>query len=318
MGNLKSKYTQFIAKITGHSTSIILFVLFVLIFFFSITSDSFLTYNNFFNLFRSTSINGVIAVGMTFVILTGGIDLSVGAVVGLAGVLSTLAIKGGIPIPIAITLALISSVFIGIINGLVIHYGKVPPFIATLGSMTIVRGLVKLISDAKMITGLDDNFKSFAINKFLSLPNLFWVWFFVILISIFILSKTIFGRNIYAIGSNLEAARMSGINIPINIIGVYSVSSLLSGIAGIMLATRLASGVPLAGIGYELDAIASTVVGGTSLLGAQGGVMGTVIGSFLIATIRNGGVLIGLNPFILEILVGLLIVIAVIMQRKRS
>lgn len=315
--NIKSVRGIVSTKSKGSQSAVITVasVLAVLMIYLSFSSKVFLTYDNLFNLFRSTSIYGVIAIGMTFVILTGGIDLSVGSVVGLTSILATMMIKSGMPISISVLIALLAGILVGVINGIIIHYGKVPPFIATLGSMTVVRGLIKLVSDAKMITGLPEAFTEFALNRFLWIPNLFWIWIFVILISAFILSRTIFGRNVYAIGSNEESSRLSGINISRNIIYVYGTSALLSGIAGIMLASRLSSGIPTSGSGYELDAIAATVVGGTALSGAKGGVIGTVLGSILLATIRNGGVLLGINPFILEVTIGLLIVFAVIAQR---
>ncbi len=297
------------------SVIVVAVVLAVLMVYLSFSSEVFLTYNNMFNLFRSTSIYGVIAIGMTFVILTGGIDLSVGSVVGLTSILTTMMIKNGMPIAVSIFIAMASGITVGIINGLIIHYGKVPPFIATLGSMTVVRGLIKLVSDAKMITGLPKEFSNFALKATLGLPNLFWIWLAAIILSWFVLTRTIYGRSVYAIGSNEESARLSGISISRNIIYVYATSALLSGLAGIMLASRLSSGIPTAGTGYELDAIAATVVGGTALTGARGGVVGTFLGSILLATIRNGGVLLGINPFILEVIIGLLIVFSVIAQR---
>lgn len=316
---ISDKALQFFRKRksnSGKSSAIVvLIVLVALMIYLSFSSDVFLTYNNMFNLFRSTSIYGVIAIGMTFVILTGGIDLSVGSVVGLTSILSTMMIKSGLPISVSITFAIMAGISVGVVNGIIIHFGKVPPFIATLGSMTVVRGLIKLVSDAKMITGLPKPFTDFALKATLGLPNLFWIWLLVITLSWFILSRTIYGRNVYAIGSNEESARLSGINISRNIIYVYATSALLSGLAGIMLASRLSSGIPTAGSGYELDAIAATVVGGTALTGAKGGVLGTFLGSILLATIRNGGVLLGINPFILEVIIGLLIVFAVIAQR---
>ena len=297
------------------SVFVVAVVLVVLMVFMTVSSDVFLTYNNLFNLFRSTSIYGVIAIGMTFVILTGGIDLSVGSVVGLTSILATMMIKNGQPIAVSIIIAMIVGILVGVINGIIIHYGRVPPFIATLGSMTVVRGLIKLVSDAKMITGLPKEFSDFALKATVGIPNLFWLWLAAILLSWFVLTRTIYGRNVYAIGSNEESARLSGISISRNIIYVYATSAFLSGLAGIMLASRLASGIPTAGTGYELDAIAATVVGGTALTGARGGVVGTFLGSILLATIRNGGVLLGINPFILEVIIGLLIVFAVIAQR---
>lgn len=317
MENIKAVSRKLLNKSKNSQSSVatVTVVLAVLMIYLSFSSDVFLTYDNMFNLFRSTSIYGVIAIGMTFVVLTGGIDLSVGSVVGLTSILTTMMLKSEVAIGWSVLVALLAGILVGVVNGMIIHYGKVPPFIATLGSMTVVRGLIKLASDAKMVTGLSETFITFALNKFLGIPNLLWIWIFVILVSWFVLSRTIFGRNVYAIGSNEESARLSGISISRNIIYVYGTSALLSGIAGIMLASRLASGIPTAGSGYELDAIAATVVGGTALTGAKGGVIGTVLGSILLATIRNGGVLLGINPFILEVLIGLLIVFAVVAQR---
>ncbi len=319
MNYIKSIQAIIFGKTGGRQTSgiTVAVVLAIMMIYLSFSSDVFMTRDNMFNLFRSTSIYGVIAIGMTFVILTGGIDLSVGSVVGLTGILTAMMMKNDLPIAVSVVFALTAGAVVGVVNGLIIHFGKVPPFIATLGSMTVVRGLIKLVSDAKMITGLPERFKYFALNKdsIIGISNLFWIWIIVIALSWFILSRTVFGRNIYAIGSNEESARLSGISISRNIIYVYGTSALLSGIAGIMLASRLASGIPTAGSGYELDAIAATVVGGTALTGAKGGVIGTVLGSILLATIRNGGVLLGINPFILEVIIGLLIVLAVIAQR---
>ncbi|MDC7235477.1 MAG: ABC transporter permease [Spirochaetales bacterium] len=316
--SITNKINQTLKRSRNSSRSsviIVAVVLVVLMFYLALSSEVFLSYGNLFNLFRSTSIYGVIAIGMTFVILTGGIDLSVGSVVGLTSILTTMMIKNGMPLFLSIVIAMAAAVTVGILNGIIIHFGKVPPFIATLGSMTVVRGMIKLISDAKMITGLPKEFSDFALKASLGLPNLFWIWLLVILVSWFILTRTIYGRNVYAIGSNEESARLSGISISRNIVYVYATSAFLSGLAGIMLASRLASGIPTAGSGYELDAIAATVVGGTALTGAKGGVLGTFLGSILLATIRNGGVLLGINPFILEVIIGLLIVVAVIAQR---
>lgn len=297
------------------SEGVVLVVLILLVLLLALSTDTFLSAGNLSDLIRSTAIYGVIAIGMTFVILTGGIDLSVGSVVGLSGMLSAMLMVGGMPIMLAIIISIAGGVCVGILNGIIIHFGKVPPFIATLGTMTITRGTIKLISDAKMVTGLPESFRLFSRGTVIGIPNLAWIWFIVIIVSWFVLTRTIYGRNIYAIGSNEESARLSGINIPRNIIYVYATSALLCSIAGIMLASRLKSGIPTSGMGYELDAIAATVVGGTALTGAKGGVLGTALGSILLATIRNGGVLLGTNPFILEIIIGALIVVSVIAQR---
>lgn len=293
----------------------LLTILVLLIFILSIASDRFLSYNNIMNLLRQTSIIGVIAVGMTFVIISAGIDLSVGSVLAFASVICAILMNAGISIPLSIIVALIAGTSLGVLMGILIHNGSVPAFIATLGGMTIVRGAVMLISGARKISGLPTDFKHFAVAKFLGIPGMVWVWFLVIIIGFIIAKYTIFGRNVYAIGSNEEAARLSGIHIGKNIYGIYAFCAFTSSIAGILMTTRLGSGVPTSGTGYELDVIAAVVVGGASLSGAVGSILGTALGTIIIATIRNGGNLLGINPFILDILVGALIVFAVLFDQ---
>lgn len=286
----------------------LLIIVAVLMIILSIVTDNFFTPNNLKNLVRQTSINGIIALGMTFVIISAGIDLSVGSVVGVASILSSKLMIAGVPIFIAILITVIACLFVGIINGLIIEYGKVPPFIATLGMMQAARGLVMLISNARMVSGLPKAFTSFSRASFLGLPSLFVVWFLIILITFFITTKTIFGRNVFAYGSNIQAARLSGVNVSKITISVYAISGLLSGIAGILLTSRLGNGIPTAGQTYEMDAIAAAVVGGASLSGGCGTIIGTVFGALLISLIQNGGNLLGVNSFILQIIVGILIV----------
>jgi len=282
-------------------------------------SSKFLTPNNLSNLLRQTSINGVVAIGMTVVIISAGIDLSVGAVVGLSGILaSSFMTTGGMSIPVAIFVAVLLSTLVGLFNGIVIFDGKVPAFIATLGAMTAVRGLVMLTTNARMVAGLPKSFTNFAQATILGLPGLTFVWLIIVIITALILKFTTFGRNIYAIGSNIEAARLSGINIRLTTYGVYSYGALLSAIAGVMMTARLGNGVPTGGMGYETDAIASAVIGGASLSGAEGTIIGTVLGSIIMQTLRNGGNLLGINPFIMEIVIGLLIIGAVMLDKRRS
>ena len=221
----------------------------------------------------------------------------------------------GMPIIPAILITLVAGSALGIFNGVLIHDGRVPPFIATLGMMTAVRGLLMLISDARMIAGLPRPFLNFAQINILWMPSLFFVWLVVIVLSIVITTLTRFGRNVFAIGSNAEAARLSGINIRFTLYGVYAFSALASSVAGILYTSRLANGIPTAGEGYELDAIAAAVVGGASLMGGEGTILGTVLGALIIATLRNGGNLLGINPFILQIAVGMLIVAAVLVDQ---
>lgn len=288
----------------------------------SLLTDKFLTVNNLQNLLRQTAIYGVIAIGMTFVIMSGGIDLSVGAVVGLSGVLSAMfmSTKASIawPVPIAILVAVVISSFVGLINGAIIYDGKVPPFIATLGIQTAVRGAIMLITNAQMISGIPKDYAAFSRQTILGLPTLGWVWVIFIGIAALIIKYTIFGRNIFAIGSNREAARLSGISVRKTTYGVYIVSALMCAIAGVLMTARLGNGVPTGGIGYETDAIAAAVLGGASLAGAEGSILGTALGSLIMATLRNGGNLLGINPFVLEITIGLLIVFAVLMDKRRK
>lgn len=291
---------------------LILVVLFVVL---MIATDRFLTVQNLSNLVRQTSIIGIVALGMTFVIISAGIDLSVGAVVGLSSIVVALFLKTGMGIVLAVLLALAVGTLVGLINGIIVYNGKVTPFIATLGMMTIVRGLIMLVSGAKMVAGLPKSFTGFAQLTIVGLPALFFVWLIVIILATIITKRTQFGRNVYAIGSNVEASRLSGIHIRNNIYQIYGISAFLSSAAGILLTARLGNGIPTAGSGYELDAIASAVVGGASLFGGEGSILGTVLGAILMATLRNGGNLLGINPFILEIAVGALIIFAVLIDQ---
>lgn len=293
----------------------LLLILIALIVVLSISTNRFLSYSNVMNLLRQTSIIGVMAIGMTFVIISSGIDLSVGSMLAFSSILASMMMRANFPIPIAILLAVLASSVVGAGIGVIIHNGRVPAFIATMGAMTIVRGAVMLISKANKITGVPREFTRFSVATFLGLPGMVIVWFIMIFIGLFIAKYTIFGRNIYAIGSNEEAARLSGVKINITIYGVYAFCAFASAIAGILMTARLGNGVPTAGTGYELDVVAAVVVGGASLTGAVGSIWGTVLGTIIIATIRNGGNLLGINPFILDILVGFLIVFAVLFDQ---
>lgn len=302
-------------RIAEGNLLVIVIVLMVLL---SFASKNFFTTNNLRNLARQTSVNGIIALGMTFVIISGGIDLSVGAVVGVASIVVSKLLVANVGIPLALLLSIVVCISLGIINGLIIHYGKVPPFIATLGMMQAGRGIVMLLSNARMIAGLPKGFTSFAQKVILGLPSLFFVWLLVIVVTYVLTTKTIFGRNIFAYGSNIEAARLSGINTARVTVSVYAMSGLLSGLAGVLMTSRLGNGIPTAGQGYEMDAIASAVVGGASLSGGSGTILGTVLGALLISLIQNGGNLLGINAFILQIIVGILIVASVWIDQKRK
>lgn len=303
----------------GLKTELFLLALLSLLFIFlSVRSDVFLTAGSLRTLARQASIYGIIAIGMVVVITSGGIDLSVGSVTGITGVVAAMLMVRGTPIPLAVLFAIVCGTLLGLVNGVLVHDGKVPPFIATLGTMTVVRAMIMLITNARMISGIPTTFRQIAQREVLGVPFLFVIWCVIILLAWFMTKKTIFGRNVYAIGSNREAARLSGINIRFTTYGVYMFSGFVCSIAGLLLTARLGNGVPTAGSGYELDAIAAAVVGGASLSGGTGSVIGTVLGAMIMATLRQGGVLLGVNSFILEIIIGSLIVVAVLVDKLRN
>ena len=322
---IKDKVKKAIASIKGftgrfHEINIFL-VLIVLIISFALINNRFISFGNITNLLRSTSIIGVVSIGMTFVIISGGIDLSVGSVLALSSVIAARLMVAGVPIFLSITISLATGALAGLIMGIIIYEARVPPFIVTLAGLSVFRGIAMLLTGAKKIVGLPESFANFAIFRFFGIPAMAIVWLLLIAIGIIITRFTVFGRNIYAIGSNQEAARLSGINIRAAIYKVYALGGFTSAVAGILMTARLAGGSPSAGGGYELDAIAATVLGGTSLTGGIGGVFGTFFGTMIIATISNGGNIMGINPFVLEIIIGILIVLAVVfdhLQKRRG
>ena len=310
-----SLFSRIVLFFRGFAEGTLILILVAFFVILSLTSPSFLTLNNLSNLVRQVSIIGVVAIGMTLVIISAGIDLSVGSMVGFANILVAVLMTHGVAIIPSILISLAAGAVLGALNGVLIHDGRVPPFIATLGMMTAVRGLLMLISEARMIAGLPKPFLNFAQIDILWVPSLFFVWLVVILISVVMTTLMRFGRNVFALGSNPEAARLSGISIRGTVYGVYAFSALASSVAGILYTSRLANGIPTAGEGYELDAIAAAVVGGASLMGGEGTILGTVLGALIIATLRNGGDLLGINPFILQIAIGVLIVVAVLIDQ---
>ena len=292
-------------------------ILVILFIFFSVTSPVFLKTDTLMKLLKQASIYGIIAIGMVFVITSSGIDISVGSVVGLSGIIVSMCMLSGMGVMVSILIAILASVLVGLFNGVLVFDANVPPFIATMASMTIVRNIILLITGAKTISGLPKGFTAIAAGSVFGVPNLFLAWFAIILMSFFISKKTVFGRNIYSYGSNKEAARLSGINTRVTVYGVYVFCAVVCGIAGILLTSRLGNGVPTSGDGYELDAIAAAVVGGASLDGGEGSVIGTVLGAMIMAMLRQGGTLLGINSFIMKIIIGSLIALAVVIDKIR-
>ena len=276
-----------------------------------LTTSDFLTLTNLDNLVRQVAVFAILSVGELFVILTGGIDLSVGSILGLSGGVTALILASGASIPVAILVGLGVGLVVGLVNGLLVSRLKLPPFIATLGMLGIARGLVLLITGAKTIAPLPDAFNNIANGFILGLPSLFWILIIVTILAAFVLGRTIFGRYVYAVGSNAESSRLSGVPVNFVLLGVYCISGLLAGFAGVLTASRLGAGIPTAGTGYELQAIAGAVIGGASLSGAKGRAIGAVLGAVIMALLANGGNLLGIDPFYLQIAIGLLIIMAV-------
>ena len=297
----------------------LILVLLVICIALAIARPSFLTYQNLFNLLRSCSVMGIVSIGMTFVIITGGIDLSVGSVVGFSSVLCGVFMKEmGFSIPVSLMLAILFSLAVGALNGILVYKGKIPAFIATLGSMQMFRGMAMLISNGRTLPGMPAEFTAFAQAKVFGLPSLFIVWIVVIVVAAYLLKWTRFGRNVYSIGSNMESARLSGVKLGSTICRTYMLNALCAAIAGILLTARITSAQPSAGEGYEMEAIAAAVIGGASLSGAEGSVGGTVIGSVIMAVLTNGGNLLGINSFVMSIIIGALVVIAVLIEKNKK
>jgi ribose transport system permease protein len=274
----------------------------------------FLTLSNLLNIAEQATIIAIIAVGMTFVIITGGIDLSVGSVLAFAGVFMASALHGGLPLPLALIVGIGAGLLCGLVNGLLITVGRLPPFIATLGMMSVARGAALMFTEGRPISGFSESFRSLATGEVLRVPAPVIIMIGVYMIAHFVLRRTKLGRYTYAIGGNEEAALLSGINVKLYKTMVYGIAGLLSGLAAILLTARLNSAQPIAGMAYELDAIAATVIGGTSLLGGEGAVVGTLIGALIMAVLRNGLNLLGVSSFIQQIVIGTVIIVAVVID----
>jgi ribose transport system permease protein len=279
-----------------------------------ILTPYFLTVSNLLNVLEQTSINAIIAVGMTYVIISGGIDLSVGSLLALSGVVLATLLHQGYPIPVAIAAALAVGACFGALSGIAITWGRLPPFIATLGMMSIARGCALLFTEGRPVSGFGAEFRSIATARIAGIPAPVFVTAAVYLVAHFVLSETKFGRYVYALGGNEEATRLSGVNVRLYKSAVYALSGLTSAIAAVLLTARLNSAQPIAGIMYELDAIAAVVIGGTSLVGGEGSLGGTLIGALIMGVLRNGLNLLSVSSFMQQIVIGLVIVGAVLID----
>jgi len=293
---------------------------------FSIFADGFLSVDNFWTVMRQISVNICLSVGMTLVILTGGIDLSVGSVLALSGAIMAGLLKFGTEIPAlglyigyqapaAIVIGVLVGASLGLFNGVAITRFKVPPFVATLAMLTIARGLTKLHTGGEAITGLGDAFVNIGSGRWLGIPNQVWIAAGIVIVATVVLRKTRFGRYIYAVGGNEEAARLSGLNVKGIKVMVYTAAGALSAVGGLIVTSRLNSATPIAGEGFELDSIAAVVIGGTSLSGGKGSVLGTVLGALIIGVLNSGLVIRGVDPFWQTVIKGFVILLAVVIDR---
>lgn len=282
----------------------------------SILSKDFLTLNNLFNVIRQITVAGIIGCGMTFVILTGGIDLSVGSILGLSGVLAAGSLTSANNPLLAILIAVLVGALCGFLNGFWISYCAIPPFIATLGMMTLLRGIVLVYTKGSPISIKSDFYKFIGKGSILSVPLPIIILIIIYIAAFLILGKTAFGRSVYALGGNKEAARLSGINIKKVEWFVYTLTGILCGVAAVVLTARLGSAQSKTGEGIEMDAIAAVILGGTSLSGGSGYVLPTVIGAMIMGLIDNILTLMNVNPHATNIVKGIIILIAVIVDKK--
>ncbi|MDA0124925.1 MULTISPECIES: ribose ABC transporter permease [Vibrio] len=288
----------------------------------SFLNPNFFTVDNILNILRQTSVNAIIAVGMTLVILTAGIDLSVGSVLALCGAFAASMIALEVPVLIAVPTALFAGAVLGAISGIIIAKGKVQAFIATLVTMTLLRGVTMVYTDGRPIsTGFTDTADAFAwfgTGYALGIPVPVWLMVIVFAAAWYLLNHTRFGRYVYALGGNESATRLSGINVDRVKIGVYAICGMLAALAGIIVTSRLSSAQPTAGMGYELDAIAAVVLGGTSLMGGKGRIMGTLIGALIIGFLNNALNLLDVSSYYQMIAKAVVILLAVLVDNKNK
>jgi ribose/xylose/arabinose/galactoside ABC-type transport system permease subunit len=280
----------------------------------SMMTPHFMSVSNLLNIMEQTTINAVVALGMTYVILTAGIDLSVGSLVALSGVALASALQAGAPAFVAVSIGVLVGATGGLANGLLITLGRLPPFIATLGMMSVARGAALVYTEGRPISGFDADFRALSTGRPLGIPAPVLVTLAVYAVGHVALTRTRFGRYVYAIGGNEEAARLSGVAVRFHKTTVYVLSGAFSALGAALLTARLNSAQPIAGIMYELDAIAATVIGGTSLMGGAGSLPGTLIGALIMGVLRNGLNLLGISSFLQQIVIGFVIIAAVLVD----
>lgn len=310
-----SKKTAIDFKKLGPLLALIALVIFV-----TVLNPNFIRLSNIFNLLRQVSVNALIAFGMTFVIVTSGIDLSVGSILALSSALTAGMIVYGVPTSLALLLGVFLGGLMGFVNGFFVTKGRVAPFIATLATMTIYRGLTLVYTGGNPISNFDAGLSLQILGRgsYYGVPIPVIVTIIVFAILFVLLHKTTFGRKVFAIGGNEEAAKISGIKTDRVTMWVYTISGMMSALAGLILLSRLNSAQPTAGTSYELDAIAAVVIGGTSLSGGKGRLVGTLVGALIIGTLNNGLNILGVSSFYQQVIRGIVILIAVLLDRSET
>ena len=294
-----------------------IFVIFIIIVIgLTILKPSFITPSNLVNILKQASISGILAFGMMFVIISGGFDMSVGSTVAFAGILAAMLGQGNNPLILALIAALLAGLGVGLINGVGVAVGDLPPFIMTLGTMTAVRGLALLASNGKPVIGMSEPYKAIAAGSVAGIPMLAIFLVIVIIICSFVLAKTVYGRRVYACGGNLQAAKVAGINTTAIRISTFAIAGFLAGLCGFLMTSRVTIGQPTAAESYEMDAITACVVGGVSMTGGVGKPWGVVVGTLLITVIANGLDILGVSSHWQKIVKGVIIVLAVLIDVK--
>ncbi len=284
----------------------------------SIASPHFLTNTNLSSVVRQTAVINIMALGMTLVIIAGGIDLSVGAILAMGGLLGTMAMERGYPVPAGVVIGVLTGLFWGFVNGFFTTRLKIAPFIVTLGTLGIVRGLTLIISNGLPVHKIPPSFSYLGEGNLLGVPFVLWLLVACAAITHVILEHTRLGRYAFAIGSNPDAALYAGIPVAFHTAAVYAICGMLTGLAGMIEASRLMTGQPTAGQGYELQVIAAVVIGGGSLRGGEGSVIGTLIGAFIMGLLSNGSDLLGISPYLQQAIIGAVIILAVTVDELRK
>jgi ribose transport system permease protein len=292
-----------------------LIILFVAL---AIASPHFLTETNLSSVVRQTAVINIMSLGMTIIIIAGGIDLSVGAILAMSGVIGAMAMQWGLPIPVGILIGILTGLFWGFVNGILTTRLRIAPFIVTLGTLGIIRGLTLIITNGLPVHGVPQGFSFLGEGNLLGVPFVLWVLVVCALATHVILEHTRLGRYAYAIGSNPDAAVYAGVPVGFDTTTVYALGGMLTGLAGMIEASRLMTGQPAAGNGYELQAIAAVVIGGGSLHGGEGSVVGTLIGAFIMGLLSNGSDLLGVSPYLQQAIIGAVIILAVTVDELRK